>query len=280
MYNHSCKVLAVVVIAAVLAGCGSKGPPPAKPGSPEFNWLAAKQAFKTGDYTKAQNLLADVAKKDTPFAAQARPFSMVLSLAMVNAYWELSEKNTEGLKKAKANTALMRRLITDYRSRTATIGLQFAEVSREFIPANKDQDVTLVFELAQAGTNEPQQYSQLEKGFMIPSAEQVGVERSVIQRHLLLVVAAAMNMKKDPLKVKDSWQGGELKVPGKGFLLAMAEGMYGLADMFGPKKLLQPTRVLEVLYGEAKEALELVKDNKEAKDLLAKVTAAQKKLKE
>jgi hypothetical protein len=282
MNAFPCKAWSVVMIAALLACCGGPGssPPAAKPGTPEFDWLAAKAAFKNGNYAKAQGLLVDVAKKETPFASQARPWAIVLSLAMANGYWELSEQYAEGLKKPHVNAAPLRRMAGNYRGRTTAVGMQFAEISRTFIDTNKDKDVTLVFDLAQASTNEPQQYAKIAEGVVVPDAEQAGVERSVIQRHMLLIVADAMNMKKDPAKVKELWQGGELKVPGQGFLLAEARGMYWLADVFGPKKLLQPNRILVALYDEAKEALEMVKDNKEAKDLLQKVTAMQKKMKE
>jgi len=276
--DYKVKVLSALMIAALLASCG--GPPAAKPGTPEFNWLAAKQAFKSGDYTKAQNLLAELSMKDTPFAAQARPAAMVLSLAMANGYWELSEKYAEGLKKPGVGAAALRRASANYRGRITAIGLQYAEISRLFIDTNKDQDVTLVLDLAQASTNEPQQYTNLVAGAPIPEGEVAAVERSVIRRHMLLIVASAMNMKNDPGKVKEAYQNGELKVPGQGFLLAVAQGMYWLADIFGPKKILQPSRILIVLYDEAKEALEMVKDNKEAKELLQKVIAAQKKVKE
>jgi hypothetical protein len=271
------KIIAVMVLAAFLAACSS-GPPPAKPGTPEYTWEKAKQAYKAGDYVKALDLLVDLSKKDNPYAAQARPWSMVLSLAMVNGYWELSEKCAEGMQKAKAKDASLRRLAGSYRTRTTAAGMQFAEISRIFIDANKDKEVTLVFDLAHAGTNEPQQYAQIAEGTAIPDAELRGVERSVLQRHMLLIVAAAMDMKKDPGKVKDAYQNGELKVPGQGFLLATAQGLYSLADIFGPKKLIQPNRILTVLYEEAAEALGMVKDNKDAKELSQKVTAMQKKM--
>lgn len=271
------KIIAVMVLAAFLAACSS-GPPPAQPGTPEYSWEKAKQAYKAGDYAKAADLLVDLSKKDNPYAAQARPWSMVLSLAMVNGYWELSEKCAEGMQKAKTKDASLRRMAGSYRTRTTAAGMQFAEISRIFIDANKDKEVTLVFDLAQAGTNEPQQYVQIAEGTAIPDAELRGVERNVVQRHMLLIVATAMDMKKDPSKVKDAYQNGELKVPGQGFLLATAQGLYGLADIFGPKKLIQPNRILTVLYEEAAEALGMVKDNKDAKELSQKVTAMQKKM--
>jgi hypothetical protein len=273
-------IVTALVFALLLAACGPSGPPPVKPGSPEFNWQAAKEAYKKGDYAKAQDLLVDLAKKDTPLAAQARPWAMVMSLAMANGYWELSEKYTEGSKKPRVNAVPLRRLVGEYRAKTTAAGMQYTEITRAFLTANKDQDVTLAFDLSQASTNEPQQYSKITAGTMLPEAELAGVERNVIQRQLLLVVATAMNLKKDPNKVKDAYQNGELKVPGQGFLFAVAQGCSDIADLFGPKKLFQPARIITVLYDEAKDALGMIKDNKEAKDLLQKVTAAQKKLKD
>jgi hypothetical protein len=60
------------------------------------------------------------------------------------------------------------------------------------------------------------------------------------------------------------------------FLLAVANGLYGVSEMFGPKKLDQPHRI-KVLYDEATKALNLIPDNKDAKDLSKKIIDNRKK---
>ncbi len=76
--------------------CGPAGPPPPAPGTPEFNWLRAQEAFKAGDYDKANDLLVEVAESESELAARAQPWALVTSLGLATAYMELADKLNQG----------------------------------------------------------------------------------------------------------------------------------------------------------------------------------------
>ncbi len=151
-------------------------------------------------------------------------------------------------------------------------------MAHRFVAANKDKDVTLAFEPPEAAFEDPVQYKKLTVGQMIPEGEIAAMQREVIRRELLRAACRAVNSPKDPVKGRAAYQGGEAKVSGPGFLLLVANGLYEVGEMFGPKKLDQPHR-LKGVYDTAEAALELIKGNKDARDLLKKVSETRKKLK-
>jgi hypothetical protein len=255
--------------AAVLSSCSSSsGPEPPKPGSPAFNWAGARQAYKTGDYFKANDLLVQLAKGNSEYAERARPAALVTSLALATGYMEIGEKFAEGAKKTRKGEAPFRRFSAEYRAKTQTAAMAFVEDVRRFTAANKDKEVKLELELPPSAADTPPQYLKLAGGQMIPEAEIKSMETEILNRELGKLLVKS-------LKVP---AGGSATVAGPDFLLMLGKGLNSVGDIFGEKKLNQPARVRAVIYEEALEALALVKDNKEAAALTKKITEASKKL--
>ncbi len=271
------KILSVLTFAALLYSCGPSGPKPPPPGTPAFHWLAAQEAYKAGDYVKTNELLVQLSLRDSEYAERARPWALVMSLGFANAYMELAEKLGEGAKMSR-DPAPFRRFISGYKAKATAAAMQYAEVALRFTDANKDKDVTFVFDLPQAALDDPPEYLKIAGGRLIPEAELASVEKYVIRHEVLQNACRALNAPKDPEKAKSAYQNGEAKVQGSVFLLTMAQGLYAVSEMFGPKKLDQPPRIIITLYDEALQALALVKENKEAKNLTRKITDAKKKV--
>jgi hypothetical protein len=269
------KLLAAAAAVAILSGCQS-GPKPPQPGTPAFNWLAAKDAYKNGDFVKANDLLTQLSNSDNEFAERARPWALVTSLGLANSYMTLADKFDQGAKRNRSNPTPFRRTASEYKVKANAAALQFAEVSHRFVAANKDKDVVFAFDPPAGAFDEPVQFQKITAGQMIPAAELAGVENVVIKAEMLRGVCRALNTPKDPDKARAAFQAGEAKVPGPSMLLAVANGLYGVSEMFGPKKLDQPHRI-KMLYDEASQALSLLPDNKDAKELSKKISDSRKK---
>ena len=267
--NIRSAALTTLLLSAFFTGCSSSDdkPKPAQPGTPAFNWAAAKTAFEKGDYVKANNLLMQLSQGKSEFAEQARPLALMTSVSLATSYFELSEKYAEGAKRTRGQAAPFMRSTGLYKSQATASGMQFIEESRRFIDANKDKEVILQLGAPKAEDEDPPQYKKITSGQGIPESEVPGVEKMVIAGHLAKNMTAA-----------GASATGEAKVAGPKFLLALANGLLSVAEMYGPKKLLQPNRIIEATLAEAAEALALVKDSKEARELEKKVAAAKKKL--
>ncbi len=266
--NIRSAALTTLLLSVFFTGCSTDNQPkPPQPGTPAFNWLSAKQAFEKGDFTKANTLLMQLSQGKSEFAEQARPLALMTSISMANAYFELSEKFAEGAKRTRGNAAPFMRSTGIYKSQATASSMQFLEEARRFIDANKDKEVTFAVPVPAATEGEPPQYKKIISGQGLPESEIPGLEQTVITRNLAKNMTAAGGA-----------SAAEAKAPGPKVLLTVAKGLFSVSEMFGPKKLLQPNRIILVAHEEALEALALVKDSKEARELEKKVTAAKRKL--
>jgi len=270
-------VLATFLVVSSVA-CGPAAPPPPAPGTPEFNWLRAQEAYKVGDYDRAADLLVEVAESTSELAGKAQPWALVTSLGLARAYMELADKLNEGADRNRKDPAAFRRVANEYKVKARTTAWQYARVAYRFINANKDKEVTLGMTLPEASFDDPVQYKKLAVGQMIPEGEILAMQREVVRREIMRAGAQAVNQPKDPAKARAAFEAGEAKIAGPVFLFAVANGLYDVAEMFGPKKLDQPHRLKDV-YDSAEAALALIKDNKDARELMKKVAAARKKMK-
>lgn len=259
--------------ALLLVSCGGagNGSKPPQPGTPAFAWSTGQQAYKVGNYAKASDQFLSLAKGKSEFAERARPMALVTSLAMANAHMDLAEKLADGAKKARKGEAVFRRYTSEYRAQTQASAMAFVEESGRFLKVLKESkaaEVKLELTLPPEGPDEPAQYAKFKTGLMVPEAEMPGIEREVVERELRKIMVKQLSV--------GSTDGGMVK--SVDFRLMLAQGLFGISEMFAPKKLNQPTRLSVAIFEQAQQALEDMKDKKEAAALLKKIAEAQKKL--
>jgi hypothetical protein len=270
------NLICIVLLSVLLTACSSAPKGPA-PGTPAFNWLAAQDAYKNGDYVKANDILTQLAKSDNEYSDRARPWALIVSQGLASAYLDLAGKFEEGAKRNRSNPTPFRRQMADYNSKAVATALQYVETAHHFLDANKAKDVTLALDFPKGSLDEPAQLKKISAGQPIPDAEMVGVENEMLKRGVLSALCKAVDAKGKPEKAQAMFQQGEAKVPGNTFVFALANGLYEVSEFFGPKKLDQPHRI-KVLFQEASEALALIPANKETKDLSKKIADTRKKL--
>jgi hypothetical protein len=274
--KYSLTLSVVLTVSVLLSGCGAGGPQGPAPGTPEFNWLRAQDAYRAGDYSKAADLMADLSKTEHPYTDRAQASAAVLSLGLANAYMELADKLDDGGKRSP-NPAPFRRLSNQYRAQARAGAMKFTEVAHHVTASKREKQFVFVFDPPEAGFEDPQQYKKFSIGQLVPDAELGIIEKGLVKREILRNICQALNAPKDPQKARAAYQNGEAKVDSQTFLLMLADGLYSTAEMFGPKKLDQPHRV-KLVYDEALEALAMVKDNKQAAELTKKIAQSRKKL--
>ncbi|MCW5983435.1 MAG: hypothetical protein KIT09_35410 [Bryobacteraceae bacterium] len=271
------NILAIAAVAALLSSCGPSGPAAPAPGTPAFNWARAQDAYKANDYVKSNQLLVEMAQKNHEFTDRAQAWAAVMSLGMARTYMELADKLDDGAKRNNTNPGAFRRVANEYRSKARAAALQYTEVAHRVTAAPAAAEYVFVLEPPEASFDDPQQYKKFAIGQLVPDAELAGVEQEVLKREILRNACRALGAPKEPAKARAAYQDGEAKAQGEAFLLMLANGLYDVGDMFGPKKLDQPQRV-KLVYDEAMEAIELIKGNKEAQELSKKIAQNRKKL--
>src|SRR5437867_5048403 len=135
-------VLAVFSTLLILSSCsGESGP---QPGTPAFNWAAAKQTFAAGDYEKTVDNLDKIAASENEFTAKAQPWLMVLCSGMSRGYMELADRYEAGTRANKTDPTTFRRSTNNYRGQASRQALHFAQVFGNF-QKTKPDNVPMAF---------------------------------------------------------------------------------------------------------------------------------------
>lgn len=271
-------LLGAAAAIGLLAISCSSGPRPPQPGTPAFYWGAANEMFRTGNYLKANDNLAQVARSDSEFAARAQPFELVVSSGLAQGFLDLADNYELGARANRANPTPFRKQVNLFRGQASNLSLQFTEAFHRFRLANKDANISLAFGYPTGNATLPPQIKRVTSGIFVQPAEMEEFQKALLQRGVLLATIRAVGAADDPAKAVEIFQKGNVQTPAPVFYLAMAKALEKQSQLFGSSKLDQPVR-MQLLCNEALAALKLVPPSKETKELTGKLEKTLKKIK-
>lgn len=272
LYVAVCGAVALTLIAS---SCRT-GPQPPQPGSPAFYWAAAKEAYRAGDYMKANQNLALVNRTSNEFTARARAWELITSAGIAEAYGELADNFEKGARQNRANPTPFRKQVTVYRASASTAAIHLAEAMHLLLGSPKEQNLPLAFDLPETSADSPPELKKVAAGILLPPAELERVERTMLRRGVLLSAASCTGTGENAAKTAEVFKQGQ--TARDAFLLGMAKAMFELSDLFSSRKLDQPNR-LKLLCDEAQQTLDGIPATKESKELAGKIRNSQKKKK-
>lgn len=261
-------LFAVAAFSLLGAGCSS-GPQPPQPGTPAFYWAAAKSTYAAGDFLKTSDNLSQLSTA-ADYGARTQPWAIVMSAGLAKGYMDLADNFELGARANRANPTPFRRQVIQLRSLASTAVMQGAETIHKFLAGDKTDPIVLEFPYPTGSLSDPVQLQRVAKGMMVPDADIEGLQKSMLQRGVLLTVTRVVGASDDPAKTQEIFKAGEVKVPRATFLLAISRSLVDQADLYTATKLDQPDR-LNLLCQEATEALDSVPASKDTKDLAAKI---------
>lgn len=272
MLGLKTRILLAVPLPIALIGltaCSSapRGP---QPGTPAFYWQAAKETFANKDYMKAADHLRQVVQSDSEFAKPAQAMRLVLAAGLAKGYGDLATTYENGAKANMFKPMPLRKVSSNYMKLAETRALDFGETFPKFEAGSQDANIVLEFGYPSADMTDPQELKQILAGSLPDETVQATFERKMLAKSITLAACAAVGAANDTAKAQAAFQTSRSQVPREVFLLAMANNLYDLAQLFGRKKLDLPQRV-EFFVGEAKDALKQVKESKDTKTLSAKL---------
>ncbi len=197
--RRKCLIAAGLGILFIAAGCSS-GPQPPEPGTPAFMWAAAKTAYGTGDYLKANDNLSQLGKGTSEFAARSRPLAVILTSAIATGYAELADDFDAGAQANRNNPAPFRRQVNLFRSQANAAAIQTAESVHEFLLSNPPDKIAVEVAYPTGSASEPVSLQRLKKGMILPDAEIDSLQKEVIQKSVLLAMTRAVGSGEDTAK--------------------------------------------------------------------------------
>ena len=252
----------VMALGTVSTSC-STGP---APGTPAFLWNAAKQTYESGDFIKAHDNLQDIVQSENEYTSRARAWLMVLAAGLTQGHAELADAYEAGAGKNRTNPLAFRKEVSAQRHLAATSALELAQAARSFREKDQAPEVMLAFAYPTGSVNQPPGLKKVSDGTIIPDSEKAQLETTMVRRGVVLAASAAVGSPEDPAKALENFKAGEAHVPRGTFLYATAKALADNADLFSSKKLDQVDR-FKVMYEEASQALRLIPETKETKQL-------------
>ncbi|MFB3829112.1 MAG: hypothetical protein ACE15B_20260 [Bryobacteraceae bacterium] len=265
---------AAVASVLILDSCSS-APPAAQKGTPAFYWQGARETYASGDYLKTVENLDNVVRTENEFTGRARTWLLVLTSGMAKGYIEMADIFEGGARINKANPLVFRRQVTNARGAASRVALRFAEVFAEF-QNTKEDPVPLAFPFPNGSPALPPVLTRIGNGILPQEADLEAAQKGSISRGVLLAACQAAGAPGDAAKAQAMFKAGDAKVPRGQFVLAMAAVLHDSAQLFTRNKLDQPDK-LQIFCERALETLKGLPENKDTKDLKAKIEATLKK---
>jgi hypothetical protein len=258
--------MAAITASLVLTSCaGESGP---QPGTPAFDWAAARETYAAGDYMKTLDNLERISSGTNDYAAKARPWLLVISAGMARCATELADRFEVG-GRANKNDPQFRRNMNTFRSQASGFSLRLAQAFTDF-QKTTDDTVPLAFPYPGGSANPPLLLTKIATGVMPPTGEIEAAQKQNNTRGILLATCAATGAPDDLAKTQEIMKAPDAKVPRAVFVTAMASALYDQSQIFARQKLDDPEK-MKLFCTRAQEALKAVPESKTTKDLLGKI---------
>lgn len=271
------SLISLCLLAVLLTACASSGPAALQPGTPGFFWAAAKQAYQSGDYTRASENLSKLTTTDNEFKPRAEALLAVVSTGMVKGYMDFAEAYDNGARANKDNALAFRRQASTARSQAKGVLLQAMESFHD-LNGKKDAKISFEFGNPNGTLAEVGNLVKVAKGMLPPASDAQATLNKSIQRGVVWTTAHAVGAGEDSAKAAEILKQSPAEIGREKFLLGMVQTMVEEADLFGPKQLDEPMR-LKMLCVEAQEALKQVPASKDTKVLDEKIQKLLKTIK-
>jgi len=267
-------ILILLLAFGVATGCSS-GPPPIKPGTPAFSWAVAKDSYRAGDLVTTDATLVDLGQTDSPFAAPARVWQIVVSAGLTNGYTELANAYDAGGGANPAKAVTFRRQANSLRSMAATTALEFAQAIHTMAQTDQNAKVLLAFGFPPGDAAAPDTLAKLSGGNWLSDSDRESLLRAMLQRGVLLAASGAVGSSGDAVKAEAVFQTAAVRIPRETFLYGMAKLLYQESDLFGPMGMDRQDRFI-LMCRAAAETLQAIPQSKEAEELATEIQATLK----
>lgn len=273
----SVLIAATAAASLLVSGCSAdkKAAAPPKPGTLAHSWYTAQEAYKAGNYTRSMEQLARVAATQSEYREKARMALIVVAGGVADGYLQLSNAYDDGAKINKAVALDYRNQMRELRNVANTAALAFAETVHEVLDAEK-KDVKFVFDFGfpPGESAEPLQLAKIKKGLSMQSSDHEVARQKMAEAGVVKFAALLAGAPNDVAK----GQAQFASINRDAALTGLATNLISTADLYCQKKLDIPKRG-NALCQEASEALSLLPDSKDKKQLETKVKEELKRFK-
>jgi len=159
-------LLSALVLALGATSC-STGPAPPRPGTPAFYWASAQEAYRNGDFQKADTSLSEIVGTDSEFTVRARPWQLVISAGLAQGFSEMADNYELGGRMNRENPMPFHKQVTTLRSLANAAAMELTENFHGFLQKDKAPTVQLSFAFPAGNAAQPAALKKVATGMMI-----------------------------------------------------------------------------------------------------------------
>jgi hypothetical protein len=266
-------LLAAILLILSTTACNTANKPaPPKPGTVAYSWISAEESYRQKNYQRTNEHLARLVSAQSEYRDRARLWSLIVSSGVASGYRELADAYENGARLNRAQLYDYRDRMGKARRAANQAAMMFVESFHQYLAAGKEAPLAFEFAFPQGKTAEPLQLTKLNKGITLQAADHEVLEREIVERAVVRTASQVVGGVDDLEKARTQFKQPSREL----FLKTMAQSLYENADLYNPRKLDEPRR-LHILCKEALEAVALLPDSKDRKQLESKIRDLMKK---
>jgi hypothetical protein len=235
--------LATVSAALLLSSCS--GTVAVKAGSPDYYWVAARQAYAAGDYQGTVEQLDHLVDNPNEYTARAIPWSLVLTSGMASGYVELADSYARGALATPANSSSFRRKASEYRNLANPLVLQAVRLA-EKLDQLPPGSITLTFGRPRGNLATSPVLYKIAAGLRVTDAEAETAPANAVESNVLASACLAVGAPNDSAKASDILSHASTITPRAAFAGAMAEMLDKTATLYDRRGLDLPDKLAMV----------------------------------
>jgi hypothetical protein len=249
------KLLVTLLPLLLLVSC-NKGPEGPAKGSPEWNYQAAKESFRLGEYEAAEEALSKIENAaGNPFQARAAAWHIAIEVGQVTGYGELIEAYEKGSLKAAGKRLDFLRLKQADMKEAKRHGLHLLDTYLHFeetVLKQSSPSVVLESPFPLGSATPVVDLERVYKGLWMVDDARALMHQAVLKRGMIRGYSAVLTAIDDAPGAQKALEKGRAEIPTAKFLLVLGQTAAKAAPVFGRTMLDETAK--EKLFWERAQA--------------------------
>ena len=242
-------------------------------GTPAWYWQAAQDTFKSGDFSKADQHLAEIVKGDNEWKQRAAVWQVVLLTGLVRGNKDIVEACKQGMEQNKAAIATLQNPVQQHQRDARKFTVELLESWTDLKQAIGDgQTIAFNFPFPAGNASESPILGTIRKGTVLDAVQLAEAVNATLQRGVLLDLTEYVGARDDVPKAQAMFNTLPVQVPAVEFWNEVGVNLFEMSPLFGVKQINEPRirklvleRSLDCLAGALASSNEGLKKSAEKK---------------
>lgn len=260
-------LVGILGAACLFTACSGGDSDTARFGTPAWYWQAAQDTFKTGDFGKTDEHLAELVKGDSEWKQRAAVWQVVLLTGLVRGNRELVDACKQGMEEKKSSIDALQNPLRQYQRDARQYTIELLESWAKLKKAMGDgPSLPLDFPFPPGNASESPVVAGIRMGNPPDAAQMAEAAKATLQRGVLQDVTKYVGAGEDMAKAQGMFNNLPVQVAAVEFWNHVGNNLFEMSSLFEVRQINDPT-VRKIMLERSLDALSgaLASDNVELK---------------